>query len=279
MNRRKDLALMAAGILLGTALAGPTALAVQSWPQAVPSTQTFYLNGIQVEPEAYTIEGRNYVQLAELSELLGVAVSYRAADNSVHLSTKAPSDGAALRTQDGLVALPTNGSRYIPQTGDQIPCADGSVYRITDVSRWDISPFASGPLASLPEPTCDWTSFPVVDLPEPEVRRYQLEAGDYLFIRNIYECRRMQYTLMNLAGNHPETSMGGALRYGSKGTPYVRIQFGIPDGITPQAFWPWRESEVERIFNSVPPGTYFLDVWDVYCDGVYLRTEYNIDAI
>ena len=52
MNRRKDLALMAAGILLGTALAGPTALAVQSWPQAVPSTQTFYLNGIQVEPEA-----------------------------------------------------------------------------------------------------------------------------------------------------------------------------------------------------------------------------------
>ena len=119
----------------------------------------------------------------------------------------------------------------------------------------------------------------MVDLPEPEVRRYQLEAGDYLFIRNVYECRRMQYTLMNLAGNHPETSMGGALRYGSKGTPYVRIQFGIPDGITPQAFWPWRESEVERIFNSVPPGTYSLDVWDVYCDGVYLRTEYNIDAI
>lgn len=42
MNRKKDLALMAAGILLGTALAGPAALAVQSWPQAVPSTQTFY---------------------------------------------------------------------------------------------------------------------------------------------------------------------------------------------------------------------------------------------
>lgn len=32
MNRRKDLTLMAAGILLGTALAGPAALAVQSWP-------------------------------------------------------------------------------------------------------------------------------------------------------------------------------------------------------------------------------------------------------
>ena len=64
MNRRKDLALMAAGILLGTALAVPATLAVQSWPQAVPSTQTFYLYGIQVEPEAYTIEGRNYVQLA-----------------------------------------------------------------------------------------------------------------------------------------------------------------------------------------------------------------------
>ena len=116
MNRKKDLALIAAGILLGTALAGPTALAVQSWPQAVPSTQTFYLNGIQVEPEAYTIEGRNYVQLAELGELLGVAVSYRAADNSVHLSTKAPSDGAALRTQDGLVTLPTGENRIVLYT-------------------------------------------------------------------------------------------------------------------------------------------------------------------
>ena len=180
MNRRKDLALMAAGILLGTALAGPAALAVQRWPQAVPSTQTFYLNGIQVEPEAYTIEGRNYVQLAELGELLGVAVSYRAADNSVHLSTKTQSVGAALRMQDGLVALPTDGSRYIPQAGDQIPCADGSIYRITDVSRWDSSPFASGPLASLPEPTCDWTSFPAVDLPEPEIRRYRLEGDAVL---------------------------------------------------------------------------------------------------
>ena len=31
MNRKKDLALMAAGILLGTALAGPTALAAVSY--------------------------------------------------------------------------------------------------------------------------------------------------------------------------------------------------------------------------------------------------------
>ena len=100
----------------------------------------------------------------------------------------------------------------------------------------------------------------------------------YLFVRNIYECRRMQYTLMNLAGTHPETSKDGKLLYGSRGTPYVRIQFGIPDEVEPQVFWPWRESEIERVFNSVPPGTYSLDAWDVYRDGIFLRTEYNIDA-
>ena len=83
---------------------------------------------------------------------------------------------------------------------------------------------------------------------------------------------------MNLAGTHPETSKDGKLLYGSRGTPYVRIQFGIPEEVEPQVFWPWRESEIERVFNSVPPGTYSLDAWDVYRDGIFLRTEYNIDA-
>lgn len=81
--------------------------------------------------------------------------------------------------------------------------------------------FSNGPLPDLPGPTCDWGSFPEVELPAPDVSRYQLEAGDYLFIRNLYGTRRMQYTLMNLAGNHPDTSVNGRLKYGIKGTPSV----------------------------------------------------------
>lgn len=84
---------------------------------------------------------------------------------------------------------------------------------------------------------------------------------------------------MNLAGTNPETSESGRLKYGKKGTPYVRIEFGIPEGVTPQMFWPWRESEVAKFFNSAPAGTYSIDVWDVYCNGIFQRTEYDITAL
>lgn len=191
--------------------------------------------------------------------------------------TAPPSTGIS-KNPDGSINPPANGSQYVPQAGDVIRCDDGTNYTITDVSRWDKNIFASGPMPPLPEAVCDWGSFPEILLPEAEARHYKVDGGDYLFVRNIYECRRMQYTLMNLAGTNPETSKDGELLYGSKGTPYVRIQFGIPEEVEPQVFWPWRESEIERVFNSVPPGTYSLDVWDVYRDGIFQRTEYNISA-
>ena len=206
---------------------------------------------------------------------------YRTLDNTYPVDKdepEIPSAAGISTNSDGSINPPADGSQYVPQVGDMIRCDDGTNYTITDVSRWDKNMFASGPLPPLPEAVCDWGSFPEIPLPEPETRHYSVDGGDYLFVRNIYECRRMQYTLMNLAGTHPETSKDGKLLYGSRGTPYVRIQFGIPEEVEPQVFWPWRESEIERVFNSVPPGTYSLDAWDVYRDGIFLRTEYNIDA-
>lgn len=272
MTQRRNAALLAAGVLVGAAITGPTAQAAMEALTATPSAQVFYVDGQKVDLTAYAVAGNNYVQLRELGKLVGFRVDYQASDNSVRIST-----GAAIPSI-GTTAIPTDGSRYVPQAGDVIACDDGSEYTITDVSRWDKSAFASGPLGGLPEPTCDWSSFPVVELPELEARRYYLDSGDYLFLRNLYESRRMQYTLQNLAGNHPDTSEGGRLRYGAKGTPSVRIQLTIDEGMDEQAFWPWRESELERIFESCPPGTYAMEAWDVFKDGVFQRTEYNIYA-
>ena len=193
MSRKKNMLLVTAGILAGVTMTGPAAHAAAEYLKALPSAQSFYLDGAQVALEAYAINGRNYIQLVELGELLGVTVTYRASDNSVHIST-----GQA--QADGTVQLPADGSRYIPQAGDVIRCNDGTDYTITDVSRYDKSLFASGPLGELPAPTCDWSSFPEVELPEPEARHFNLEAGDYLFIRNLYETRRMQYTLQTWWG-------------------------------------------------------------------------------
>ena len=179
MSRKKNMLLVTAGILAGVTMTGPAAHAAAEYLKALPSAQSFYLDGAQVALEAYAINGRNYIQLVELGELLGVTVTYRASDNSVHIST-----GQA--QADGTVQLPADGSRYIPQAGDVIRCNDGTDYTITDVSRYDKSLVASGPLGELPAPTCDWSSFPEVELPEPEARHFNLEAGDYLFIRNLY---------------------------------------------------------------------------------------------
>lgn len=276
MSRKKNTSMLAAGILIGAVLAGPTANAAEAYLKALPSSQTFYLDGKQVALEAYAIEGHNYIQLAEVGKLLGAEVIYQASDNSVRITTET---GASQTRTDGTVILPTDGSRYVPKAGDVLQCDDGTQYTITDVSRYDKSMFASGPVGELPSATCDWSSFPEVELPKPEARHFDLETGNYLFIRNLYESRRMQYTIQNLAGNHPETSRNGKLEYGSKGTPAVRIKLTIDPGLTAHSFWPWRESDLENLFNSCPPGTYSMEAWDVYRNGVYRYTEYKIHAI
>ena len=276
MSRKKNVLMVTAGVLIGTMLAGPAARAAENFLKAYPGSQNIYLDGQQIELETYIVNGNNYVKLRDVAKSLDFNVYW---DGAVQIDSDAPYTGEAEKVTTNAVVLPSDGSRYVPQVGDVIECNDGSEYTITDVSRWDKSLFASGPLPELPEPTCDWSSFPEAKLPEPEVRRFQLDAGDYLFVRNLYETRRMQYTLQNLAGNHQDTSENGKLKYGSKGTPFVRINLTIDERLTPQSFWPWRDSELEKVFESCPPGIYSVEAWDVYKDGKFLYTEYKVHAI
>ena len=187
--------------------------------------------------------------------------------------------GAISRNADGSINPPADGSQYVPQAGDVIRCDDGTNYTITDVSRWDKSMFASGPVGPLPEPTCGWSLLPQPELPEMEVRHFQNETGDHLRIRNLYETRRMLYTLYNAIGNNPVTWENGAPKLNAKGIFPVYINLSIADGLSYQMFWPWRSSEIVNLFNSLPPGTYSMQAWDVYKDGVFLHTEYQIHVI
>lgn len=180
--------------------------------------------------------------------------------------------------EDGSINLPTDGSQYVPQAGDVIHCTDGTNYTITDVSRWDKNMFAAGPVGDLPEPTCDWSLLPQPELPAPEARHYSINGREYLFVRNLYETRRMLYTLYNAIGDNPETWRNGTPVLHPSGNPKVKINLSIADDLNPQVFWPWRESEIVNLFNSCPPGTYSMEAWDVYIDGTFQRTEYNIHA-
>lgn len=177
---------------------------------------------------------------------------------------------------DGSINVPSDGSRYVPQAGDVIRCDDGTNYTIADVSRYDKNAFASGPAEELPEPTCDWSKLSKPELPAAEVRHFSLQSGDYLFVRNLYETRRMLYTLYNAIGNNPEIWQNGEPVLHPSGNPKVSIYLTIPADREAEVFWPWRESEIIGPFNASPCGTYYMESWDVYKDGVFQKTEYDI---
>ncbi|WP_298033976.1 hypothetical protein [uncultured Dysosmobacter sp.] len=277
MKTKQSIIALTAGVLMGASMVGSVAGAAEEYLQAKRSTQQFFVDGQRVELEAYAIGGHNYVKLRDEGRLVDFGVDYDTVTNSVRISTATPySPEAKTPTTKGTVALPTDGSRYVPKEGDVVRCDDGYEYAITDVSRWDANAFADGPLGALPTPTCDWSLLNQPVLPDMEVRHYNINGEEYLFIRNLYETRRMLYTLYNAIGANEQTWRDGAPVLRKGGTQFVRIELSIPKGSNPQAFWPWKPERLTEVFNSCPPGTYQMEAWDVYKNGVFQKTEYDL---
>ena len=135
---------------------------------------------------------------------------------------------------------------------------DGTTYEITDLRLWEEP-------EPLPVLTRNW---PELELPKAEVRRFQSEHGDNLHIRNLYETRRMEYTIYNAAMNCPELWKDGV--------PTLNLHLGISAQNAVQMFWPWQEDQLTQVFCSAPGARFEVEAWDVYHDGKYLYTEYNI---
>ena len=265
MSRRKEMALIAAGMLAGTALF-PTAHAAVQYLTATPSTQRFYVDGSQIRLEAYAINGSNYVKLRDIGEAVGFNVGYDGSTNSVYI-------GEQPTAKTGTASIPTDGSKYIPQAGDRVRCDDGYIYEIKDVSRYDNNVFAEGPVGDLPAPTCDWSSFPELSDPQLEVRHFAHDDGDSMFIRNIYETRRMQYTIYNALGKEPSAWRDGK--------PLAAVQLTIPAelDVYEKHFWPWRMSELENLVHSRPNSSYYVEAWDYYHRGIFQYTRYCVVSL
>ena len=61
-NRTKEIAMVASGIMLGMTIAGPVASATLAAQQ---SNQKIFIDGQQVQIEAYSINGNNYCKLRD----------------------------------------------------------------------------------------------------------------------------------------------------------------------------------------------------------------------
>ena len=277
------MALVAAGIMLGAAIAGPAASAAEMLA-AQRSTQNIYVDGERVQMEAYSINGSNYVKLRDVGKLVGFNVTWNAESNSAMIDTGIPYEddsvttvrpimttaGTLAQTSGAVVTLPADGSKYVPQVGDRIPCDDGTLYEVTDVTRWENNVYSNEPLPELPKPACDWSLFPARTLPTPTTRHFSDEHGDDLFVLNLHETLRMRYTIYNALGSEPSAWRDN--------TPLATVEFGIPpeyEAYTAK-FWPWDESNLTDLVHSRPNSRYYIAAWDYYHNGSYQYCRYCV---
>ena len=90
MSRKKNILPLAVGILVGMAMSGPAAHAAVDYLQALPSTNAIYLDGQQIQMEAYAINGNNYVKLRDSGEAVGFNVYWA---DGVQIDSDAPYTG------------------------------------------------------------------------------------------------------------------------------------------------------------------------------------------
>ena len=253
---------LAAGLVLGITMSGPVAYAAETVLNVWPSTQKFYLDGQAIKLEAYGINGYNYVKLGDLCPALDVALAYDGTTNSVYIGERP--------AEQSEVEIPQSDTKLLLKEGDKVRCDDDTLYEIKDMSRYDTNVFADGPVGELPTPTCNWDLFPELTLPRAEVRHFSNSAGDTLFIRNLYETRRMQYTVYNALGSESSAWYGD--------DPLATVELSIPADLElyTEAFWPWRASELTDMVHSRPNSRYYVEAWDYYLNGVFQYTRYCV---
>ena len=120
-NVRKNVSMMLTGMVIGAALTGGS-IAVAAGITAEPTWQPIFVDGQQVEMEAYNIAGHNYVKLRDMGKQVGFNVYWNA---GVQIDTGHPYTGIAPAA-----------------SGIRVSSYKGSTLRPGDRSGLNISPSA-----------------------------------------------------------------------------------------------------------------------------------------
>lgn len=116
MSRKKNISLLAAGILIGAALSGPAVQAAEPFLKAFPSGNRFYLDGQQITLPAYSINGSNYVRLRDVGEAMDFNVYWDETVGTVQIDSGMPYTGEAPVPAEDLDAVRQELIRLVNET-------------------------------------------------------------------------------------------------------------------------------------------------------------------
>ena len=105
------------------------------------------------------------------------------------------------------------------------------------------------------------------------MRRFNGSDGDYIFIRNLHETRRMIYSLYNAMGENDWIMQTGSPRMRGDGTPWVPVHPPPPDDMISAPFGPGRR---KRFPKRCTPAQAAATAWK---SGMYSKRQISENRI
>lgn len=248
MKLRRDVAGFAVGLLCGGVIFGGVGIA--SGVIATPlteSSQKVTLDGQAVSLEGYNINGSNYFKLRDLGKAMDFGVTWNNDSRTVEIDSNAGYVEEQKPAIPGAVKIPTGDASWCPPVGTVIDLGNGQTMTVTK---------AKDPESELTVPA-NASSFWQDELPETRVVTHE---NGTVMIRNMHEIRRQQYALFEVA--EPGTKIYLGLEGARPGDPNVQ--------------WPWHEGMLQAMYLSGPRSKVWVDAYDVYFNGRYAYTEYDV---
>ena len=263
------------GIVVGMIIVSIGSAAVDT--VITKTTSSIFVNGSQIEFDAYNIDGYNYFRLRDLGKALNYSVLWDESEQKVMIDTQKPyiEQGNIEEKEEN-----TNDIIKVPQSIESFCPAEGSVI---EAERFVNGEFtgekttftitkAKPDEPELPKPTCDWSQFPEVPLSKAVVKDL---GNGRTSVLNLHETKRMQLELYNLIGSNLETWQNGTIAKYKNGMNKVEVSFDIIG--EPQMMWPYRASEIKKVFDSCPCRTWRVVAYDKYKNGRFLHTVYYLE--
>jgi len=234
------------------------------------TTSPIIVNGEKIEFNAYNIDGYNYFRIKDLGKELNFSVLWDEEKQQVLIDTSKPYEEQVKieenigevkeeKTEE-VIKITQSDAPFRPLTNQVVeaelykdgkPTGEKTTVKIVKEKTEELP---------LPTATCDWSQFPELELPTAVIKDY---GNGTIGVLNLYETRRMQYTLYNLMGETPT--------HDAK----VSFEFDTAENNI-QVMWPYREEELRKVFTACPYGTYRVTAFDNYTNGKFTHTEYYL---